>query len=89
MSNDSDLIREFLAKKGVTKVPEGVTTMTPRQMREAIGWEPDKMNVYHVFLMGEDGYEWTERITATSAAKCEAKVRASWPESRIINITRV
>jgi hypothetical protein len=84
--NDKDLIAKFIAERGVTRVPMGVRTMTERQMKEAIGYEPETMPKFEVYLQGEDGGHWMEVIAASSAISAEEKIKRLYPEAFVISV---
>lgn len=79
------LIAQYQANGGsVTKLPKGARTMTSRQIKEACGYTHETQVIFLVSLLGEDGVEWTERVTANSARSAEDYCRRQWPESRFL-----
>lgn len=82
-SGYEDLIAQHIAEKGVTKVPMDARTMTDRQMKRAIGYEPEKLTIFWVTMTGEDGMEFTESLSAENEELAYQKAMESWPESRI------
>jgi hypothetical protein len=86
-NSHSDLVAQFLSGGGKPKVvPEGQRTLTPRQLKIASGYEPEKTYKFEVFLEGEDHMEFTVIESASSKAMCREKVTMDYPESTIISI---
>ena len=84
---DKDLIAAFLAKGGaITKVPEGARTMSPREMKLAVGYEPDKVVVFEALLVGEDYSTFMVEERGARVADVRAKLGRAYPESRIVSI---
>lgn len=82
----SQLVAEFEARKGITRVPTGKRAYTETQMLRAEGWQPQTLTVYTIHLLGEDGKEWAETQAAEDERDAEFKIKRKYPESRVLEI---
>lgn len=85
---DLDALKaEFEARGGkVTRVSEGERALSNAQLRHASGYEPDVKIKYEAFLLGEDGMEFCEHISAASKRAASDELREKFPESQILSI---
>lgn len=82
-----EMIAQFLAKGGtVTKVAEGARNMTEREVYRAIGYEPEKEQVFYILTHDECGTAETRRQKGRSKRDAEERFQSDYPEHSISDV---
>lgn len=87
MSSTDDLVAAFLAKGGsIKRVPEGERVLTEADLRRRLGPQPEKMPIFEVLLLGEDGQEFMWTAAARNRDDVTREARESWPEAQVLSV---